>query len=216
MGARKTSKAEVDPKDDPVKGRWPGWAQSLVSALLIFHGTALLGAVVGGGTPASDLEMSWARLFRSYYDLMAVGYPYRYYAPEPPPTPVVEATLHFKDGRADEKIRLPNRKARPLLRYQRQLALAYHLTQDFEEKQAMTGDGRDCHVGRSYGRHLCITHPDCERVSFYILVHRIPDLLSARAAMAAPGAGRFDADAEEFYEAPVWIGDFACDGSSTE
>ena len=47
-----------------------------------------------------------AEVFTPYHDLVDLGYSYRYYA-EPPPTPVVTATLEFGDGRPEETVRLP-------------------------------------------------------------------------------------------------------------
>ena len=75
---------------------WPGWARVTVSLLLVFH----LVAVISGGLavpPSSVLERSIADLFTPYYGLADLGYAYRFYV-EPPPTPVVTATLRFGDG----------------------------------------------------------------------------------------------------------------------
>ena len=79
---------------------------------------------VRGVPPSSLLERTIAEPFTPYYDLADLGYSYRYYA-EPPPTPVVTATLSFGDGRPEETLRLPGREVTgPRLRHQRQLALA--------------------------------------------------------------------------------------------
>ena len=70
---------------------WPVWARWAVTALLVFHGGALLSGTLAAGNPASSLERSVADMFVSYHELIDQGYTYRYYAPEPGPTPVVTA-----------------------------------------------------------------------------------------------------------------------------
>ena len=97
--------------------------RAAVSAGLLFHFSAVLGGALGV-PPSSVLEQSFAELFKPYHELMDLGYSYRYYA-EPPPTPVVTATLGFGDGRPEESVRLPGLKVTgPRMRHQRQLALA--------------------------------------------------------------------------------------------
>src|SRR5262245_60331769 len=98
---------------------WPGWARVLVSIALILHLVAI-GAAVLGYPPSSPLEMAVRSPFATYYELIDQGYSYRYYAPEPPLTPVVEAELRFADGRASRTVRLPDRLASPRMLYQRQ------------------------------------------------------------------------------------------------
>ena len=119
---------------------WPSWARRLVTAGLLFH----LAAVVAGALgvpPSSELERRIADLFTPYHDLVDQGYAYRYYA-EPPPTPVITATLRFGDGRPDETVRLPGRSlGGPRMRHQRQLALANALFADVQEAKRHGGEG---------------------------------------------------------------------------
>jgi hypothetical protein len=197
--------------EEKSQGGWPGWARGLASAAVVFHLTALLGAVLGGGLPASELQLAWHEKFKGYYDFLDLGYPYRYYAPEPPPTPVAFAKLLYDDGRPPELIRIPNRDVRPILRYQRQLALAYHLTSDFEEAVNATRDGTKSLFARSYARHLCSTHPGCVSVLLYIQAHLIPPMDRAREAWSRRGGERFNPDADEYYNTPERIGEFRCD-----
>ena len=107
-------------------GGWPVGVRRLVSAVLIFHISAILVGALSS-PPSSLLERSLADVFAPYFQVIDQGYAYRYYAPEPPPTPVVTATVHFADGRPDETVRLPRKDAFPWLLRQRQLALANHL-----------------------------------------------------------------------------------------
>ena len=71
--------------------------------------------------------------------LADLGYAYRFYV-EPPPTPVVTATLRFGDDRPEETVRLPGRDVPgPRMRHQRQLALANALLHGCPGGQATNG-----------------------------------------------------------------------------
>ena len=160
MGNRSRGRPEASVAND--RGRcpapWPGWARVAVSAALLFHMGAVLGGALGV-PPSSLLEQSIAEVFTPYYDLVDLGYSYRYYA-EPPPTPVVTATLEFGDGRPEETVRLPGREvAGPRMRHQRQLALANALFMDVQEAKERTGDSSKSRLARAYARHLCLTRP---------------------------------------------------------
>jgi hypothetical protein len=99
----------------------------------------------------------------------------------------------------------------PRLRYQRQLALANHLTGDFQQARQATGDGERSAWARSYARHLARGRPGCSSVTLYTQAHLIPEPAQV---LDAHRAGKpFDLDAEEFYTAPERIGEFPCDGS---
>jgi hypothetical protein len=187
---------------------WPPWARRAASAVLVFH----IAAVVAGALaaqPSSPIERAAADLFGAYHQAVDQGYGYRYYAPEPGPTPVVTATVTYADGRPEETVRLPTRGVWPRLRYQRQLALANHLVADFEEARRATGDGARSAYARSYARHIAKGRPGCATVTLYAQSHLIPDPRQVRELLAA---GRpVDIDAEEYYSAPERIGEFPCD-----
>ncbi len=194
--------------DDQSGRRWPGWAKRLASAALLFQ----MGAVVAGALsvpPSSPLERAIADGFAHYYELTDQGHAYRFYAPEPPPTPVVTARLEFADGR-EESVRLPDRALRPRLRYQRHLALANHLFVDFQTARDAEGGGGPSRWAASYARHLCKTR-GCARVTLRAQIHLIPDLGQVRESLSHPGSPPIDLDAEEFYTTPERIGDYACD-----
>ena len=109
---------------------WPGWARVLVTVGLLYHMAAVIAGAMGV-SPSSELERHVADLFTPYHDLVDQGYAYRYYA-EPPPTPVITATLRFGDGRTEQVVRLPQRGLTgPRMRHQRQLALANALLRRF-------------------------------------------------------------------------------------
>ena len=88
---------------------WPAWVRVVVSLVLLFHGLAVLTGALGV-PPSSMLERQFADAFMPYYGLLDLGYAYRFYA-EPPPTPVVTATLRYT-SRPDEMVRLPGRERR--------------------------------------------------------------------------------------------------------
>jgi hypothetical protein len=190
---------------------WPSWARMLATLGLVFH---LLAVVAGalGVPPSSELERGIANLFTWYHDLIDQGYAYRYYA-EPPPTPVILATLRFAEGKADETLRLPGRAVPgPRMRHQRQLALANALFADFQEAKRDAGDGSRSRWARAYARHLCKTNPGCRSVTLHAQQHLIPDPARVRAAQSEIQAKRFDLFDESLFTTPEWIGDYSCDG----
>jgi hypothetical protein len=190
---------------------WPAWARAAVSFCIVFH----LVAVISGGLavpPSSLLERSIADLFTGYYGLADLGYAYRFYV-EPPPTPVVTATLRFADGRPDETIRLPDRNLPgPRMRHQRQLALANSLFVDVQRAKELTGDVSRSLLARAFARHLCKTSPGCRGVTIHLQQHLIPDMEQIREEIEAAGAASGDLFSESLFSAPERIGDFPCDG----
>jgi hypothetical protein len=194
-----------------LSAQWPLWARLGVSFALVFHIGAVLAGTLGV-PPSSVLEQNIAEAFTPYFDLVDLGYSYRYYA-EPPATPVVTATLEFGDGRPEVTVRLPGlRVGGPPMRHQRQLALANALFMDVLEAKQRTGDSSKSRLARAYARHLCLTRPDCRSVTIHLQHHLIPELDQVRKAMQAPGAARFDLFDESLFTTPEWIGDYACDG----
>ena len=118
---------------------WPAWARAVATVVLLFHLAAVLAGAVGV-PPSSELERAIADGFTPYFDVMDLGYSYRFYA-EPPPTPVVTATIRYEDGRPEETVRLPGRAvAGPRMRHQRQLALANALYADVQEARQREKD----------------------------------------------------------------------------
>jgi hypothetical protein len=177
--------------------------------VLLFHVAAILAGAFAAA-PSSKLERDVVRLFAPYHQVIDQGYAYRYYAPEPGPTPVAIARIRFGDGRPEEEIRLPDRRVKPRLRYQRQLALANHLSDDFHAA-AMSGDGRRSRWALSYARHLVKANPGCASVTLFVQSHLIPDPEEVLRELNAPGATSVDLDAEQFYTAPERIGEYLCD-----
>jgi hypothetical protein len=172
-------------------------------------------AVIAGALgvpPSSELERRIADVFTPYYNLVDLGYSYRFYS-EPPPTPVVEATLRLGDQGRDEVIRLPGRHVPgPRMRYQRQLALANALFMDVQEAKERTGNASNSRLARAYARHLCAVRPDCRSVTVHLLQHLIPDPERVREAISAPGARRYDLFDQALFTTPEWIGDYTCEG----
>jgi hypothetical protein len=200
-------KADETEGSDMPGGGWPAGVRRLVSAILIFHISAIL---IGAwsSSPSSLLQRSLADIFAPYFHVIDQGYAYRYYV-DPPPTPVVTATVHFADGRPDEVVRLPRKDAFPWLLRQRQLALANHLWTDSQAAAAEAGDASRSRWGRSYARHLAHTHPGCSSIVLTSQLHLIPEVEKVRKRLEGPGVKRVDLDAEEFYTTPERIGEYA-------
>jgi hypothetical protein len=189
---------------------WPRWARITVSLVVLLHAAAIWLAA-WAGEPASPLEVGLASAFRGYHDLIDQGYTYRFYAPEPPPTPVVTATIRYGDGRTEE-VRLPDRATRPRMLYQRELALANSLfmeTRFAREGRFEPGQGP---LAQSYARHLGKTHPGARSVTLTVQAHLIPDPRRV-AELWRTGRKAPDLDAPEFYTVPERIGEYPCDAS---
>lgn len=188
-----------------MKETWPPRARRIVTGAIVLHGVGVVVAALAA-PPSSPLEQMIANQYLPYYQLTDQGHTHRYYI-DPPPTPIVLARLRFEDGRPERTIRIPDRSLRPRLRYQRHLALAYHMFIDVQRAREASDDGKvEGRWARSYARHLCRTNPGCSGVTLLMQLHLVPDLHELREAERP-----LDVDAEEFYTTPERIGDYSCD-----
>ena len=130
MGGGKTGKSDTVSTVGQ-DGAWPPWAPGWSRRPCCFMARRYW-PVRWRRRRRRALERAVADVFAPYHQVVDQGYAYRYYAPEPGPTPVVTASIHYADGRPEETVRLPARGTLPRLRYQRQLALANHLMSDFD------------------------------------------------------------------------------------
>jgi hypothetical protein len=200
--------AKVDgPKNEaPDPGRsWPLWACWLVSAVLLFHITAVVACELAGQVNTSALERDIGRLFWYYVVWIHQEIAHAYFAPNPDPaTPIAIARLEFDRGRPDREIRLPDPATRPRIRYLRQLSMAWHLTHEWSD----TGGVPRSYWAASYARHLCKVNPGCTRVALFWQEHQMP-LPSAVVQEVAQGR-RPVLDAADLYSAKQMIGAFSC------
>jgi hypothetical protein len=204
------SKSDTGNLVDQAGQTWPVWARWVVSGLIVFHVAAVLAGALGA-SPSSDLEHETAELFAPYHQLIHQGVGYHYYSTAFPPTPVVTATLSFKDGRADQIVRIPERGVKPRLLYQRQLAMAHYLMEDFEaEKQK--GDGSKSHWAHAFATHLGKTNPGCKSVTLRLEMHLVPRLDRVQDLLNQKRSTSVDLDADEFSTAPERIGVYPCEG----
>jgi hypothetical protein len=191
---------------------WPGWARWTATLAIVFHVAAVLAGALGA-PPSSRLEHEAAELFGAYHQAIDQGDAYRYYSSAFPPTPVVTATLTFADGRPEREVRLPERGLRPRLLYQRQLALAHGLMQEFDAVSRESGDGSKGRWAHSFATHLCRANPGCSSVSIEFKMHLVPPLERVQHLLSRPDPEPVDLDSDEFYSDPRHIGVFPCDGS---
>lgn len=186
---------------------WPGWVRGVVSLVLGVHLLALL-AAASAAPPSSFAEQWLARRFRGLHQLIDQGYSYRFYVRGVPPTPIVLATLHLADGSTRE-LRIPDRSLRPRLRFQRHLALAYHLRQDVTRAPRDADGNSRSRWARSYARHLGHVYPEARSVTL-----RLTDHLNAGAAelVANAEAGRpaIDVESDRYYTVPERVGEYSC------
>ena len=199
----------VDPSTGPAA--WPTWARRVATGLILVHVAAVLAGALGA-PPSSDLEHVIADAFGPYHQALDQGDSYRYYSTAFPPTPVVTATLAFADGRPERVVRLPERGLRPRLLYQRQLALAHNLMEDFEAARR-EGDGSRSRWANAFATHLGKANPGCSTVTLRLQMHLVPRIERVQEMLARPRSGPVDLDAEEFYTAPERIGVFPCNAS---
>lgn len=204
--------------NEPASDDWPGWARGAVTVVLCLHIAAVVFGALGV-PPSSELERRLADLFTWHHGLFDQGYAYRYYA-EPPPTPVVLATLRQADGSPDVEIRLPGLAvAGPPMRRQRQLALANALfaseranhRHEGDDENEAEGPRGESWLARSYASYLCRTHPGTSSVTLRLQQHLIPDPRRVLETTRATGKP-FDLFDESLLTTPRWIGDFPCDG----
>jgi hypothetical protein len=103
----------------------PFWGKLGVSLLVVVHFFAITTAVTSAGStmfPAPDIVV-WVKnwVTRPYLQFVFLTNPYRFYAPNPGPTPVLWFRLEYQDGTA-RWLELPRRQDWPIrMPYQRHL-----------------------------------------------------------------------------------------------
>jgi len=187
---------------------WSPLARRLVSAALLFHCASVVAGVFGV-PPFSNMQRGIKEFFLPYHEWLDQGYSYRYFAPEPPPTPILIAKLIDKDGRTLQEVRVPERGITPRMRYQRQLAVATALAIEVDQSRN-SPDHPAPFWANSFAKSLGRRNPACVRVELFQEIHLIPDLGRIRDAILR-GEKPPDLDAPEFYSARDKIGDYACD-----
>lgn len=204
------SKSDTETGSRGFRLTWPTWAKVAITLALLVHAGAIWSATWGSGI-ASPLERRTRERFQWYYGLIDQGYTYRYYS-EPPPTPIIKAVIHFKDDHTED-VRLPDRRTRPRMLYQRELALANWLVDDTERARREGGNANLSRWAQSYARHLGKTHPGAVSVTLWVEMHLIPNPEQVRRQLAETGKTPDLDDPNQFYSVPERIGDFTCDAS---
>lgn len=74
------------------------WVKLIVSAIILFHLSAILSHVLSGGGPFVMRQLS--AFYRPYLKTMWLDNAYRFYAPDPGPTEVLWYHLRYDDGSA--------------------------------------------------------------------------------------------------------------------
>jgi hypothetical protein len=213
MGKRSAVKPDPHPDGPvaaaptPTPGRaWPAWACWLVSAVLLFHITAIVVCEVAGQVVSSTFERDLARPFWWYPVMLHQEIAHAYFAPEPDPaTPIVTARLEYSGRQPDRVIRLPDPATRPRIRYLREIGLAWHVVHEWSQ----TGPVPRSYWAASYARHLCRTNPGCTRVALYMQYHRMPDPASVVRDVSRGTTPVLDAPG--LYTVAELIGAFSCD-----
>jgi hypothetical protein len=99
----------------------------VVSGLILLHFFAILAATNVASPPESPVWGWFAGLFRPYVNAADLNHGYRFFAPDPGPSHLVEYELTMPSGKV-EKGRFPDRRQEwPRLLYHRYFMLAEHL-----------------------------------------------------------------------------------------
>ncbi len=199
---------QTDHKTRTSRG-WPNGAKQLVTVLSLGH----LGAIIAGAfapPPSSPLQQQIADQFRGYHRLVDQGYSYRFYTNGAPPTPILYATIDFGSEQPSETIRIPDRTThRPRLRFQRHLAIAYHVTLDSQAAPRDDQGNSQSRWAQSVARYLCQSHPGCESVTLFVQDHRNPS--PGELVEAATNGQSIDVDDPRFDGPRRQIGVYRCD-----
>lgn len=186
----------------PAATTWPVWARVAVSLLLLWHVAATL-VYEFNEEPYSGLEQAVAAKFFPYLGLINEWQRHQYYAPEPPDTPIVLATIQFADGRPEKEVRLPDPGLVPRLRLQRRLAFAFNV-----HAEAQKAAPHLRFRAASYARYLCRQNPGASLITIYTQWHLIPRPEEVRRAL---GRGEtLDLDGRRYYSAKFVAGDYPC------
>jgi hypothetical protein len=197
--------AEDEAESQP-RRLWPRWLTGVVSFLLLFHFTALLATEFGGRRDSSTLELDVAKRFWWYMLLINQDYTHAFFAPNPDSeTPVITAHLRFGGKRPDREIRIPDRTARPHIRFVRQIAMAWHLTYERSTSDPLNRS----YWAASYARHLCRSYPGCVRVELSLRMHQTPPTAAVLQAIA--DRRPLDLESEDWYGFPISLGEFPCE-----
>lgn len=126
---RNTNTPEAEKSSAPALP-WSPRVRAIVSVLIALHVLAVFSAPWSSPPPASDLSRFVARRFEPYLYGAYLNHGYRFFAPNPGPSHLVEYELVFADGRT-EVGRFPDLKKHwPRLHYHRYLILA-EIVHDF-------------------------------------------------------------------------------------
>ena len=177
---QKTSPGATPPA--PKVPAWPLWARGLISLAIIWQ---LLAILVGPlNLPPSILGSALMPYFAPYHRLLFIGHPYKFFAPDPGPSHLLEYDLELADG-SHEKGRLPDRNEQwPRLLYHRHFMLTEfigNMPPDFNpgvnnaswEQMPMS---RAQQVrAKGYADHL-LSRPDAKQVTLTLVMHALPSM----------------------------------------
>ena len=174
---------------------WSSAGRGVASALILLHLAAVVLAALVATPPFSELwtDLAWA--FRPYVNAADLNHGYRFFAPDPGPSHLVEYHLEFVNGKTRDG-RFPDlNEERPRLLYHRYFMLSEHLfnyyaasqsNSDDDEGQALPPDVQAKQtafarsnaagyraLGESYAREL-LRRSGAKRVTLELVEHRIP------------------------------------------
>ena len=103
---------------------WSPRKRAICSALILFHLIAIVAAPFSGPGPSSELGVFAGRLFEPYLRVIYMYHGYRFFAPEPGPSHLIEYVIQTKSGETVTG-RFPDRSEQwPRLYYHRYFMLS--------------------------------------------------------------------------------------------
>jgi hypothetical protein len=106
---------------------WSPRLRAIASVVIVFHMSAVIVAALVAAPPFSPAWIAIADVFRTYINAADLNHGYRFFAPDPGPSHLVDYHLEFADGTTRDG-RFPNLdEERPRLLYHRYFMLSEHL-----------------------------------------------------------------------------------------
>lgn len=123
--ADSTVASNLDESDSKtLSSRWPIWIRVVCSLVLLFHLFCVIIAPLAGPPPSSSLSRNAAATVDPYIQAMFLGHGYRFFAPNPGPSHLIEYEILNADGSVTTG-RYPDRDEHwPRLYYHRHFMLS--------------------------------------------------------------------------------------------
>jgi hypothetical protein len=158
---------------------WSAPVRTIVSLLLVWHLSAVLIGPLS--LPPAIIPSAAQRIFGPYAELIDINHAYKFFAPEPGPSHLIDYDIEFADG-SHRTGRFPDRhKDFPRLLYHRHFMLTEFIASAPPDENAeIASDWRrqppsnwQREYARSYAEHM-LQEPGAKRVTLKLVQHMLP------------------------------------------